>query len=109
MSNTAINTSAPCLACHSIIENWICLFCNQVYCGRYIAEHMMMHHLELDHALAMSFSDLSVWCYKCDAYIDNPILFKYKNLAHLDKFGEQMLWSYYNQFNIELASTSSAD
>lgn len=47
-----------------------------------------------NHSLALSFSDLSVWCYKCEAYIDNPILHKYKNLAHLNKFDEELVWSY---------------
>lgn len=55
---------------------------------------MLYHHLDTDHPLTLSFADLSVWCYKCENYIDNPRLFKYKNLAHLDKFGEEMVWSY---------------
>lgn len=91
-----INTLSPCQSCQSAQENWICLLCYGVYCGRFIEEHMLFHYLETEHALALSFSDLSVWCYKCDAYIDNPILFKYKNLAHLNKFGEELVWSYGN-------------
>lgn len=55
---------------------------------------MLFHHLETEHPLALSFSDLSVWCYKCEAYIDNPALFPYKNLAHQSKFGEPLVWSY---------------
>lgn len=55
---------------------------------------MLFHHMESDHALALSYTDLSVWCFKCENYIDNPILFKYKNLAHRDKFDEDMVWSY---------------
>ena len=40
----------------------------------------------------MSFSDLSVWCFDCDSYVDNQVLYKVKNLAHKDKFnGEEML------------------
>ncbi|XP_037919448.1 histone deacetylase 6 isoform X1 [Hermetia illucens] len=89
-----IVTSSPCSGCQSSIENWICLHCFQTYCGRYIGEHMLYHHLESDHPLTLSFSDLSVWCYPCEAYIDNPILHKYKNLAHVDKFGEELVWSY---------------
>lgn len=56
------------------------------------------HHVvtEREHTLTLSFSDLSVWCYKCEDYIDNSALFKYQNLAHLDKFGEEMVWSYGN-------------
>lgn len=60
---------------------------------------MLFHHLETDHALALSFSDLSVWCYKCDEYIDNAVLHKYKNLAHLDKFNEELVWSHGDDAN----------
>lgn len=42
----------------------------------------------------MSLADLSVWCYACSDYIDNPKLYKYKNLAHRDKFQEDMPWTY---------------
>ena len=44
-----------------------------------------------DHKLALSFSDLSVWCYSCDNYVDNDQLYQIKNAAHKDKFGEEML------------------
>ena len=36
--------------------------------------------------------DLSVWCFDCDSYVDNKVLYDVKNLAHKDKFdGEEML------------------
>lgn len=69
---------------------------------------MIKHYAQTDHSLTLSFSDLSVWCYKCDAYIDNPILFKYKNLAHINKFGEELPWAFYSQLNLEEASTSTS-
>lgn len=102
----AFNTKAPCESCESTAENWICLLCFKTCCGRFVNEHMMFHHLETEHPLALSFADLSVWCYVCDAYIDNPILYKYKNLAHVDKFGEEMVWSYGN--DIILTNSPSA-
>lgn len=55
---------------------------------------MSMHSAATDHPLTLSFSDLSVWCYKCEAYIDNPQLHKYKNLVHRSKFGDDLVWSY---------------
>lgn len=91
---SAIDTKAPCQGCDSREENWMCLLCFGTFCSRYIHGHMQSHHDNTDHALALSFSDLSVWCFKCDDYIDNPVLYKYKNLAHRDKFGEDMVWSY---------------
>lgn len=95
----AIDTKSACQNCETTIENWICLTCFKTFCSRYVNEHMLFHHLEQEdaHALALSFSDLSVWCFKCENYIDNPILFKYKNLAHRDKFGEEMVWCYDTQ------------
>ncbi|XP_055626253.1 histone deacetylase 6 isoform X1 [Toxorhynchites rutilus septentrionalis] len=90
-----ISTKAPCAACDSAVENWVCLLCFRVCCGRYINEHALIHSVEADHPLALSFSDISVWCYKCESYVDNPVLHGYKNLVHQDKFGgEQLVWSY---------------
>ncbi|XP_059616905.1 histone deacetylase 6 isoform X2 [Phlebotomus argentipes] len=90
-----INTRGPCEECASPDENWICLHCFRTLCGRYVGEHMLFHHLDAGHPLTLSFSDLSVWCYKCESYIDNPMLYKYKNMAHVHKFGgEEMVWPY---------------
>lgn len=61
----AIDTGAPCHSCRSTLENWMCLLCNQVCCGRYIEEHMMMHHLETDHLLTLN---------KCNMHIDNSLI-----------------------------------
>lgn len=55
---------------------------------------MAHNEREPHHVLALSFADLSVWCYGCEAYVDNARLYKYKNLAHRNKFGTDMLWSY---------------
>lgn len=41
------------------------------------------------HCLAISFSDLSVWCYSCDYYIAHQILREgVLNELHKVKFGE---------------------
>lgn len=64
----------------------------------------MLHSVEADHAMALSFSDLSVWCYKCESYIDNPVLYAYKNLVHRDKFdGEELVWSYGSDLFLDVA------
>lgn len=55
---------------------------------------MQKHYEEQGHCLSLSFADLSVWCSNCEDYIDNPKLYKYKNLAHRDKFQEDMPWTY---------------
>lgn len=110
-SISAINTKSLCQKCDPTtekrVENWICLLCFETYCSRFIQEHMLFHHLETDHALALSYSDLSVWCFKCDDYIDNPILYKYKNLAHRDKFGEDLTWTY-GEITLETENDTNA-
>ncbi|XP_046383461.1 histone deacetylase 6 isoform X1 [Ischnura elegans] len=82
-----IDCRAPCEQCLSCEENWVCLTCYVVLCGRYIKEHMMFHGLETNHPLTLGISDLSVWCYGCEAYIDNPVLYDAKNSVHCSKFG----------------------
>nr|XP_015208373.1 PREDICTED: histone deacetylase 6 [Lepisosteus oculatus] len=45
----------------------------QVLCGRYVSGHMVAHGLASGHALVLSFADLSVWCYDCEAYVHNEV------------------------------------
>ncbi|CAB4055472.1 unnamed protein product [Lepeophtheirus salmonis] len=79
LKDTVINTDTPCSDCENVGENWYCLYCEAVYCGRYVQEHALFHGLEKEHPLTLSFSDLSVWCYVCDSYVDNEILYSFKN------------------------------
>lgn len=73
---------------------------------------MLYHFTDTNHNFTLSLADLSVWCYECGSYIDNPIFYKYKNLAHINKFGEKMVWTYSQnaddkQFVISLAEDVS--
>ncbi|KAK3136607.1 hypothetical protein QOZ80_5BG0439320 [Eleusine coracana subsp. coracana] len=61
---------SPCSRCHHPAENWLCLICKDVLCSRFINKHMLLHYQEAGHCLALSFSDLSVWCFACDSYLD---------------------------------------
>lgn len=104
-----IDTEAACAACDSSIENWICLHCFAVFCSRFVQEHMLFHHLDTQHPLALSIRDLSVWCFACDAYVDNAVLYKYKNAAHKSKFGEELVWSYGDPvISLDTPSSSAA-
>lgn len=85
-----IDTGAPCEECGDVTENWICLVCYKVFCSRFVNEHMLMHGVMEEHLMCLSFSDLSVWCYGCDHYIDNVALFHAKNAAHCNKFGSSL-------------------
>ncbi|KAH7652489.1 Histone deacetylase family protein [Dioscorea alata] len=83
---------SPCSRCHHPAENWVCLSCKDVLCSRFINKHMVGHHQETGHCLALSFSDLSVWCFACEAYLDVQKIWQLRAVyetAHLLKFGQR--------------------
>ncbi|KAJ1265503.1 hypothetical protein BS78_08G080800 [Paspalum vaginatum] len=83
---------SPCSRCHHPAENWLCLICKDVLCSRFINKHMLCHYQESGHCLALSFSDLSVWCFACDSYLDVQAILELRpvyEIAHLLKFGER--------------------
>lgn len=82
-----INIKAPCTRCESTQENWICLTCYAVYCSRYVNQHMVEHTQAASHPIALSFSDISVWCYSCDDYVESDVLHQVKSVVHQAKFG----------------------
>lgn len=79
--------TAPCIKCADSSENWICLVCGFLGCSRYVNQHMKSHCDETGHCLAISFSDLSCWCYSCDSYIVSPAIRDFLNILYLGKFG----------------------
>ncbi|XP_044984222.1 histone deacetylase 6 isoform X2 [Hordeum vulgare subsp. vulgare] len=83
---------SQCSRCHHPSENWLCLICKDVLCSRFINKHMLYHYQESDHCIALSFSDLSVWCFACDSYLDAQSILELRpvyEVAHLLKFGER--------------------
>ncbi|CAM4691602.1 unnamed protein product [Lepidochelys olivacea] len=82
-----LDVLAPCEECGSRGENWVCLACYRVLCGRYINQHMLAHGSLSGHPLVLSYADLSVWCYACQSYVHHPTLLPAKALAHRMKFG----------------------
>lgn len=69
-----VNIRSPCQDCDNVGENWVCLICQQVKCSRYVSSHGLAHYSDTNHSLAMSFSDLSVWCHLCDSYLEHDSL-----------------------------------
>jgi hypothetical protein len=60
----------------------------------------MLHGHGMSHPLTLSFYDLSVWCYACEAYIDNQVSWILLELMHTE---EPCLWKYlthFDEFNI---------
>ncbi|KAM4696470.1 protein deacetylase HDAC6 [Rhinophrynus dorsalis] len=85
-----LDVKLPCAECGSDLENWVCLSCYKVLCGRYISQHMLAHGVTEGHNLVLSFSDFSVWCYGCEAYVHHQTLIPAKSSAYYSKFGEEM-------------------
>lgn len=42
-------------------------------CHRYVKGHMKQHYSETNHCIAISFADLSLWCFECESYIDHRV------------------------------------
>eukprot|EP01105_Mastigella_eilhardi_P009494 TRINITY_DN2240_c0_g1_i3.p1 TRINITY_DN2240_c0_g1~~TRINITY_DN2240_c0_g1_i3.p1 ORF type:complete len:292 (-),score=58.54 TRINITY_DN2240_c0_g1_i3:861-1703(-) len=80
-----------CFGCGDHTENWVCMSCYAVGCSSYVKGHMQEHFFStLDqphpHCIVASFSDLSFWCYKCEAYVKHPLLAPAYTQMHVDKF-----------------------
>ncbi|KAI3880999.1 hypothetical protein MKW92_002618 [Papaver armeniacum] len=81
----------PCNKCRNLVENWLCLCCKEVLCSRFVNKHMLEHYQEQNHCLALSYSDLSVWCFSCNAYLDAQVIVELRPVyetAYRMKFGE---------------------
>ncbi|KAL2537254.1 Regulator of Vps4 activity in the MVB pathway protein [Forsythia ovata] len=81
----------PCNRCEHPDENWLCLCCKDVLCSRFVNKHMLEHNQQSNHCLALSYSDLSVWCFSCDAYLDAQVILPLRpayETAYILKFGE---------------------
>ena len=82
--------AAVCARCGED-EVWICLQCHAPHCSRYKNGCCKKHAEESGHLIAVSLSDLSVWDYGQDCYLDVYAIPKlrapYASL-HLAKFGE---------------------
>ena len=75
-------------ACTAVTdEQWFCLTCGESRCGRFFNKHALAHSDTAKHAVALSFADLSVWCYPCEKYVKaqpiEPVLALFRSI----KFG----------------------
>ncbi|PIN20472.1 Histone deacetylase [Handroanthus impetiginosus] len=80
----------PCNRCQHPDENWLCLCCKDVLCSRFVNRHMLEHYQQQHHNVALSYSDLSVWCFSCDAYLDAQVIQALRPVyetAYILKFG----------------------
>ncbi|KAI8906231.1 hypothetical protein DFJ77DRAFT_478067 [Powellomyces hirtus] len=86
----AVDITSPCSACGDSNENWRCVECQGIFCSRYVQGHMQAHYDQARHPVAVSYTDLSSWCYECSDYIDSPILHPLRSAIHEQKFGHPM-------------------
>lgn len=52
-------------------DNWMCLQCGSVRCGRYESGHALKHSSQRNHSICINTINLSVYCYKCDEFVVN--------------------------------------
>ena len=79
-----------CLKCDSKRENWVCFETGKCFCGRYVQGHMLQHSIETGHCVCISLEDLSVWCFKCESYLDPFAIKPVREVFvkfHEEKFG----------------------
>jgi hypothetical protein len=51
---------------------------------------MARHFHQTHHPIAIGYADLSVWCFACDAYIENPHAQSIVSThVHKNKFGKE--------------------
>ncbi|XP_063830272.1 ubiquitin carboxyl-terminal hydrolase 3-like [Ostrinia nubilalis] len=71
VEDTAITKNFSCSECGVKDQNWLCLQCGVVNCGRYVNGHAKLHAESQDHQMCLSCDVYSVYCYKCDDYVSN--------------------------------------
>jgi NAD-dependent SIR2 family protein deacetylase len=81
---------SSCQTCGDDSENWVCLECEGSFCSRYVNGHMATHNDQEGHAVALSLSDASVWCYSCDSYVTSPSVDRLTRKLGALKFPESM-------------------
>lgn len=87
---TTIYNQQLCNICNTTNENWLCLYCYKLYCGRYQQSHMLQHNQQNGlHNICLNLNDLSYWCYSCNNYIyhiTNYQLYNIYQYIHKIKF-----------------------
>jgi len=83
-----------CQSCKYDNQNWICVSCHYILCGRGGNGHMKQHAEITGHKIVASFNDLRFWCYECDNYIStkNKTIYPLYSLLHALKFGYEPIF-----------------
>lgn len=65
---------APKTECNLTADNWMCLHCGIVLCGRYVNAHALAHYRQSTggcHSVCLNLHNSSVFCYACDEFVNN--------------------------------------
>ena len=103
--------SAVCARCQET-EVWICLKCHAPHCSRYKNGCCKKHAEESGHLIAVSLSDLSVWDYGQDCYLDVYAIPKLRApyaALHIAKFGEPPSFPGVSELELGAAPTAEND
>jgi len=113
VQHSQLQFGQPCVHGCKGDENWICLQCSESRCGRYGNCHAVKHwqktkedeekqvtvadaaggRIARGHCLTLSLSDLSVWCYECDGYVQHQCLVPLVKAMERLKFGGDVVES----------------
>jgi len=108
LKNYNVNSfNEPCSICGNHGENMLCVTCGKIFCGRHKKKHALQHFSSSDHCIAIGLDDLSIWCYKCDSYVDDKVNESTRNLyreLHMEKFGCEPGANDSTKNNIELTA-----
>ena len=72
-SASSASAAACCEQCGTAGENWICLICGHVGCGRAVRGHALAHFSETGHSYTLELSTQRVWDYVMDSYVHRLI------------------------------------
>jgi len=61
--------NVQCFKCEERNQNWLCLICGFVGCGRYAKEHAKFHYQHSGHTLSIEFATRRIWNYSNDSYV----------------------------------------
>jgi len=88
------------MECGENFDNWVCLECGYVGCCKYLNMHTRQHELKTGHSIHISLRNLSIWCSKCDEFVNNKeyypihLLFKQKRRIATCGNGHFIKWTY---------------
>ena len=63
-------TSQPLILPATNVNTQVRIGHNEVLYSRFVNKPMLEHDKQTAHCIALSYSDLSVWCFTCDSYLD---------------------------------------